>query len=81
MDTGGLSYTTTMPSSGSFTITSIATINSTGVLVAVKDGSSHVSVKPVDASKMQEWIDSRGFALLNPHEYTVLLQSVSIRIK
>ena len=70
-----------MPTSGSFTITSMATINATGVLVAVKDGGSHVSVKPVDSTKMREWIDSRSFALFTPHEYTVLLQSISFKIK
>lgn len=81
VDVGGLSYTTTMPTSDSFTITSMARINASGVLMAVKDGTSHVSVKPVDGSKMKGWIDSRDFAAVNPHEYTVLLQSLSIRIK
>jgi hypothetical protein len=30
--------------------------------------------------KMQGWIDSRPTALTNPHEYTLLLQSISIKI-
>ncbi len=81
IDVTGLSYSTVMPTSGSFTLTSIGTINATGKLTAVQDGATHVSVSPVDSSKMQEWIDSRTFALVNPHEYTKLLQSISVKIK
>ena len=81
VDITGLSYSTTMPTSGSFTITTIGTINATGTLKAIQDGTTHVSVSPVNPSKMQDWIDSRSFALVNPHEYTKLLQNISVRIK
>ncbi|MBQ2743804.1 MAG: hypothetical protein IJF32_13515 [Oscillospiraceae bacterium] len=70
-----------MPTSGSFTVTSINTINATGVLKAVQDGSKHVSVSTVNPSKMKEWIKSRPTALLQPHEYTKLLQNISTKIK
>ena len=81
VDITGLSYSTVMPTSGSFTVTSINTINATGVLKAVQDGSKHVSVSTVNPSKMKEWIKSRPTALLQPHEYTKLLQNISTKIK
>jgi len=81
VDTTGLSYSTIKPQSGSYTVTSIDTINSTGVLRAEQDGTTHVSVSPIDPSTMQGWIDSRENASTNPHEYTILLQSISVKIK
>lgn len=79
-DLTGLSYQLSKPTSGEFTITSIQLINSTGKLIAIKDGNDHVSVIPINITKMQGWIDSRPTALTNPHEYTTLLQSISIKI-
>ena len=61
--------------------TTFEAVNATGVLNAVVDGGTHVSIKATNDAKMQEWIDSRTFALLNPHEYTLLLQGISIKIK
>lgn len=79
-DYTGLSYQLSKSTSGEFTITSIQLINSTGKLIAIKDGKDHVSVIPINTIKMQGWIDSRPTALTNPHEYTILLQSISIKI-
>ena len=80
-DIGGLSYQLTMPTSGAFTMTTIEAINATGMLIAKKDASNHVSVLPDDITKMQEWIDSRPTALTDPHLYTIMLQSLSIIVK
>ena len=81
IDINGLSYTTVMPTSGPFTVTSIQTINATGVLTAVIDGNNHVSVKPVNSDALKDWIASRPNAMVNPHGYTLLLQALSIKIK
>ncbi len=51
------------------------------VLSAVKDGPNHVSVVPTDMSKMPEWQAFRGNANENPHTYTKLLQTISIKVK
>ena len=80
-DTTGLSYGLTPPFSGEFTVTSVELVNSTGILCAIKDGFNHVSVVPANFSSMSEWIDSRAKALTNPHPYTLLLQSISIKVK
>ena len=79
-DIDGLSYTTIQPTKYPFTVTSMEAVNSTGKLVAIQDGTTHVSVRPTDNSEMQEWIDSRDNALTNPHEYTKILQSISIKV-
>lgn len=79
-DTGGLSYSTKMPSS-SFSATTIQAVNKTGSLKAVKDGTTHVSVKTAKASEMQAWIKSRDNANSKPHKYTKLLQAMSVKVK
>ena len=60
-----------------YTETSIEEINATGVLNAVQDSPNHVSVKPNDMSTMIEWQVSRENANTSPHEYTIILQSIS----
>ena len=80
VDFTGLSYTTVQPV-GPYTTTTIGEINATGVLMAIKDSPTHVSVVPVNLSTMQEWIDSRPTALTNPHAYTLLLQSISTKVR
>ncbi|HCC07514.1 MAG TPA: hypothetical protein DEP72_05080 [Clostridiales bacterium] len=62
-------------------MTTIQMVNNTGVLRAVKDGPTHVSVKPVQTSRMTEWINSRLTAIFNPHAFSKILQSISIKIK
>ena len=81
-DIDGLSYTTIMPS-GSFTVTTMSAINATGKLMAVMDpkNKTHILVLPVDQTKMQEWQESRPFANIFPHEFTKILQEISIKIK
>ena len=78
-DYEGLSYTTNIPTEGKFTMTTMEIINKTGVLKAVKDGFTHVSVRPIENATMQGWIDSRQFAIFNPHPYTTLLQNISLK--
>jgi RHS repeat-associated protein len=80
-DVSGLSYTTVKPLSGPYTATTIEAINATGKLVAIKDGKTHVSVRPVNMKKMQGWINSRENANTRPHEYTKLLQALSVKVK
>lgn len=53
--TTGLSFST-IPRLGA-AITTVNSINSTGVVYAVQDGPFHISVKPVNAP-IQEWIDA-----------------------
>ena len=79
-DTGGLSYTTVKPEK-TYTATTVQAINATGKLVAVKDGATHVSVKPVNMSKMTEWINSRENAEARPHEYTKILRKLSVKVR
>ncbi len=80
-DSTGLSYSLAKPDNGPYTITSMEAVNGSGVLVAIKDGPNHVSVVPTDMSKMPEWQASREHANENPHTYTKILQSISIKIK
>ena len=44
------------------------------------DGVDHVSVYPTYMFTMQQWIDSRSDAENNPHPYSVLLRSISVRV-
>ncbi|MBM7616427.1 RHS repeat domain-containing protein [Alkaliphilus hydrothermalis] len=76
----GLSYSTVKPLRA-YTATTMEAINATGKLVAIKDGLTHVSVRPINMTKMKEWINSRTNANTNPHEYTKLLQALSVRVK
>ncbi len=80
-DSTGLSYTLTKPDRGPYTVTSMEAVNATGVLVAVKDGPNHVAVIPTDMSKMPEWQATREHANENPHVYTKILQSISLKIR
>lgn len=77
----GLSYTTEQPVRGPYTVVSMEEINATGTLIAVRDGLTHVSVVPVDYSEMPTWQASRPTANETPHVYTVLLQSISTRVR
>ena len=81
VDITGLSYTTERPVGQAYTWTTIEMVNSTGKLIAIKDGATHVSVVPVDLDLLPEWIESRSDALRNPHELTVLLQNISAKVK
>ena len=56
--TTGLSFSITPPAPGTdAAVTTIEALNATGVVCAVKDGDTHVSVRPVGVS-IQTWIDS-----------------------
>jgi len=81
IDIAGLSYQLTVPKKGSYTVTSIELINATGKLIAIQDGLNHVSVIPINITRMPEWIDSRPNALANPHEFTKIIADVSIKVK
>ena len=80
-DSTGLSYSLTKPSSTPYTVTTMKAVNTTGVLSAVKDGPNHVTVIPTDMSKMPEWQATREHANENPHVYTKILQSISLKVR
>ena len=75
-DVSGLSFTTVKPTEGKYLVTTIEQVCGTGVLVAIKDGATHVSVMPVNIFQMPEWIASRPKAQDNPHAFTLVLKSV-----
>ena len=75
-DKTGLSFSTTKPASGKYTETTIGAVNSTGSLMAIKDGPSHVSVMPANPTDMQSWIDSRPTAEVSPHPLTSTLKAI-----
>ena len=77
----GLSFSTRPPLKGKAVVTTTESINSTGKLMAVKDGINHVSVRPVNCFAMQEWINSRDNAEESPHEYTITLKEISWEYK
>ena len=79
VDIEGLSYQLTMPIGEKYTFTSLETVNSTGVLRAIIDGANHVSVYPTVRATMAAWINSRENAETNPHPYTMLLKSISLK--
>lgn len=80
-DITGLSFSLTPPTSGSYSVTTIDAVYKTGVLVDIIDGPNHVSVRPKKMSTMSSWISSRTNANTSPHPYSIILRSISIRIK
>lgn len=79
-DTEGLSYQLVPPLDFPFTFTAKELVDSTGILQATKDGPNHVSVYPRNMITMQQWMNSRDTADVNPHKYSVLLRSISVRV-
>jgi len=75
-----LSFFRVMPP-GNFSMTTLEAVNATGVFRGVIDGSNHVSVFVVDQTLLSGWQASRPTALENPHPLTILLQSISIRVR
>ena len=73
IDTSGLS-TTVKPPLGKSQVIDPARLKQ---LEAVQDGIDHASVRPVDMTRMQEWIDSRGSS--TPHDFTEELRDAIIR--
>lgn len=57
-------------------MTTIAAVNATGILRAKQDARTHVSVYPVDFSKMPEWLASWQWADFEPHPYTEILANI-----
>lgn len=78
-DDTGLSYTLIKPEGVPYTETTMEAVNATGVLTAIQDSPTHISVVPVEISTMADWQASRENANENPHPYTQILQSISIR--
>ena len=80
-DVDGLSYSLTPPTSGKYTVTTIEAVNATGVLVTEQNGTNHVSVYPRDISQLDDWMASRDTANTDPYYLTVMLQSISVKMK
>lgn len=55
-------------------MTTIEAVNATGVLVAVKDGANHVSVRPTNAS-MVDWIEQGSDSV-----WTTALKSIVVKV-
>ena len=79
-DVDGLSYQLVVPFELPFSFTAMELVNKTGVLCAINDHGNHVCVRPTVMSTMASWINSRDNAENAPHEYTVLLRSISVRV-
>ncbi len=82
MEKDGLSYQLTIPFSD-FTVTTREMVNSTGVLEARINGVNHCSVYPrfFKDQQIEEWRKSRNRPDFNtnPHPYTKILRSISLR--
>ncbi|MNT67574.1 hypothetical protein D3C72_2057290 [compost metagenome] len=62
-------------------MTTINTVNSTGVLKAIKDGAVHVSVTPVKPGGLISWIESKPNSQNSSHEYTQIIKSICVEVK
>jgi hypothetical protein len=72
--TTGLSFSTIPPLHGKPAVaTTIAALNSTGLVVAIKDTATHVSVRPIGGT-MQEWINFGSSSI-----WTMAVKSVVIK--
>ncbi|TKI70596.1 hypothetical protein FC756_07440 [Lysinibacillus mangiferihumi] len=56
-------------------------VNKTKVLKAIQDKPNHVAVMPVKKSELQDWMNTRSNANNKPHEYTKILQGISVKVK
>ena len=75
----GLSFTTVKPTGKNYVETTMQAVNSTGVLVAIQDSATHVSVRPTIPGLMVDWMNSKETANENPHFLTVVLKSITSR--
>ena len=72
----GLSFFTVPPTNGRpYFVTTIEALNSSGVLVAVRDSPIHVSVRPRGAT-MRDWIDAGKYSIWT---HTVYYLSIKCR--
>lgn len=73
-----MSFSLVPPTDGrAYVETTVATVNSTGILLAIRDGINHVSIVPNPAvSSLEEWIEEG-----QNHICTQTLQSIVIKHK
>ena len=62
----------TVPQPGAV-MTTIEALNATGVVYAVRDGVTHVSVRPVDAT-MEDWINAGSDSVWTQAVKSVVVQ-------
>ncbi len=81
----GLSFSLTPPLGGNYLVTTMETVNRTEVLVAVKDGYNHVSVRPRKQYELEEWANTRKMLEDNPeatnHIYTYLMKAITVPVR
>lgn len=84
-DTDGLSYSNAPMPGQDYTATTCEAINATRVLMCYQDPMPgkqwHYLVRAVDVRKHAEWIKSRPTADTKPHEFTKMIQTLSVKVK
>ncbi|MOA25412.1 hypothetical protein D3C78_1461350 [compost metagenome] len=65
-------------------VTTMNAVNATGILIADQDGKTHVSLYPTPWAAslfgdVNDWLLTYENANTNPHFYTVLLRSISVK--
>lgn len=75
--TSGLSFVLTKPTGRDYVETTVSAINSSGYLIAIRDGANHVSVVPNPAvGTLDEWIETGS-----SHPCTQVLKSRVVKHK
>lgn len=82
-DIDGLSYTDVVPIYEGYTALSCEAVNATKVLTCYQDpkNARHWLIKATSTVKHREWMNSRDNADKKPHDYTKILQTISVRVK
>lgn len=80
-DDEALSFST---SKGTGWVTTMNAVNSTGILYAVQDGKTHVSIRPTPWAAelfgdVDDWLKTYNNANTEPHFYTVILRTISAK--
>lgn len=84
IDKDGLSYWDRQPRPGTaYTAIACDAVNATLKLVCYADPRTpgHWMIKATDQKKHVEWMNSRANAETSPHEYTKILQVLSVKVK
>lgn len=74
-DIDGLSFTSLVPSR-KCVLTTVELMAETGALNALNDHGEHYGVLPI-AGDIEEWIETKETAEINPHPYSVMLKNIA----
>ena len=80
-DDNGLSFQLSVPVKKPYCVTTLEKVNATGLLFAKIDGIDHVSVTPIDMTRMREWQNTKDNANNNPHVFTKLLMRITEEVR